>query len=272
MLVNLLSFSCPLLLAATGALFSEYAGILALFLEGIITFSGFLTYTFITLTHSLVLGLFLSCLVTVTSIFVLSLIVEKFHADYFISALGINLFFSSLVSLLSSFIFGTRGVLTSSDFVFSAKFSEFFSIFVSFFLILAAIVFLKYSKKGIYFRITGSSADILMVKGINPSVYRIFAWTISAFFAFFSGCMLTIRISSFVPNLASGKGWMALAAIFLGKKRPVRMVIAVIIFCAADYFGVHIQNFFPEMPSSVILSLPYVVALLITIIPHKNLL
>lgn len=270
MIINILSFSCPLLLAATGALFSEYAGILALFLEGIITFSGFVTFAFTTFTHSLFLGIFSGCLVTVISVFVLSFTVEKFHADYFIAALGINLFFSSLVSLLSSLFFNTRGVLTSADFVFSVKSTEFFSIIVTFFLITAAIIFLKYTKKGIYFRITGSSSDILEVKGINPSVYRIFAWTISAFFAFFSGCILSIRISSFVPNLASGKGWMALAAIFLGRKHPVRIIIAVIIFCTADYFGVNIQNIFPKMPSSVVLSFPYIVALFLTVIPQKN--
>ena len=57
MILNFLSFSCPLLLASTGALFSEYTGTLALFLEGFISFSGFLTFYFTVLTGSVAAGL-----------------------------------------------------------------------------------------------------------------------------------------------------------------------------------------------------------------------
>ena len=43
----MISFSCPLLLCSMGALFSDYAGILAIFLEGLICFSAYLMFFFI---------------------------------------------------------------------------------------------------------------------------------------------------------------------------------------------------------------------------------
>ena len=64
-MLNFLGFSCPLLLAATGALFSEYAGCLALFMDGLISFSGFLTYAFTVATGSVAAGMTLSAIISV---------------------------------------------------------------------------------------------------------------------------------------------------------------------------------------------------------------
>ena len=111
-MIELLAFSCPLLLAATGTLFSEYTGCLALFLDSAITLSGFLTYTFTVLTGSVTLGIILSCLTTTVLSLLFAWIVEKTKAERFIAAIAINLLYGALVSLLSSLIFKTRGVLT----------------------------------------------------------------------------------------------------------------------------------------------------------------
>ena len=59
---------------------------------------------------------------------------------------------------------------------------------------------------------------------------------------------------------------MALAAVFLGKKKPLRIVAAVIIFCLADLAGANIQNYLPGLPSSFLLSLPYLVSLLLILV------
>ena len=56
MILELLSFACPFILASSGALFSQYAGMLALFLDGLITFSGFLTFSFTVLTDNETMG------------------------------------------------------------------------------------------------------------------------------------------------------------------------------------------------------------------------
>ena len=264
MILNFLSFSCPLLLASTGALFSEYTGTLALFMEGFISFSGFLTFYFTVLTGSVAAGLSLGMMTGLLLVLLLAWITEKFHANQFIAALGMNLFFSSIISCISSFAFNTRGVLTSPAFVFDVTNIEIISIIITAVLIAAAICLLIFTQPGIYFRITGSSSDVLKVKGVNPSSYRIAAWVVSAFFAFVSGSLLTLRVSSFVPNIASGKGWMALAAVFLGKKKPWKICLYVLLFCAGDFIAANIQNYIPAIPSSILLSFPYIIAILLS--------
>lgn len=261
MIFDILSFSAPLILAATGALFSEFAGILAIFLDGLITLSGFLMFLFTDLTNNVVAGTLLTLLCSCLITLLLSLIIEKTKANKFIAAIGMNLFFGSLPSLISSIVYKTRGVITSADFAFSVSGAKITTIIITAILVVAAFVFLFRTQKGIYIRVTGSDSDVLLAKGINPVSCRLFAWIAAAFFAAWSGIFLSLRISSFVPNLAGGKGWMALAAVFLGKKKIWKISLCLVIFCAADYFCAGLQNLVQGLPSSIWISLPYFVVL-----------
>ncbi len=265
-MLNFLGFCCPLLLAATGALFSEYTGCLALFMDGLISFAGFLTYAFTVATGSVILGTGLSAVTCLTLSLLFAFIVEKTHANYFIAAIAINLLFSSFTSLFSWLAFGTRGVLTSQAFSFSLAPANITSVVFTTGLITAAILYLKKTKGGIYFRITGSNAEVLLVRGVSPGIYRIVSWGVAALFACFAGSFLAVRISSFVPNLASGKGWLALAAVFMGKRRLPLIALYALIFCAVDFAAVYIQSFIPAIPSSVVLALPYIVTLGLVVI------
>jgi len=262
-LLSILSSTCPLLLCSIGALFSEYAGVLALFIEGLICFSGFLTYALTLGTHSAILGTILTMIISILIIFVFSLLVEKFKAHTFISGLAINLIFGAMTTFLSTKIFGNQGVLTSPEFSFNSQSVKIVSVIVTVIVIVLAILFLTKTKPGLYIRITGSDGDVLSAKGVNPKIYRIVSWCTAAGFSSLAGSLLVFRISSYVPNISSGRGWMALAAVFLGKKKSWKICIAVLIFCAADIFATNVQNFMPQIPSSILLSLPYLIMIIL---------
>ena len=265
MLIDILSFSCPLLLCSFAALFSEYAGSLALFLEGLVSFSAFVFFTLCVKLGGTMPVVFAAFVITIIlmalTVFLFILLIQKFKAHKFIAGTAMNLLFTALTSAFSSMIFKTRGVLTSPLFSFDVTSVKIFTILITVLITALSIVFLAKTRTGLYLRITGSDSNVLIAKGVDPSWIRILSWTMAGAFAALSGILLTLRISSFVPNISSGRGWMALAAVFLGNKKPVRLLIAVIIFCATDYFGVHIQNLFPSIPTAVLLSLPYIVAL-----------
>ena len=274
-IISIISSASPLLLAATGALFSEYAGILAMFLEGLISFSAFIFYsaavflsshlpvTFV----SVILSMMISILISVVSVFLFSRLFEKTHANIFIASIGMNLFFASLTSLLSSILFKTRGVLSSADLKLPREFYNSFSIVISITVISVAFIFLLKTRYGLYIRITGSDARVLKAKGISDSWCRTTAWTICAVFGAMAGCLLSMRISSFVPNISSGRGWMALAAVFLGNRKLSRITITTLLFCAADYFSSNIQNYLPSIPSPILLAFPYFIAIFLIAVP-----
>lgn len=262
MIRNVLASACPLILCAVGALFSEYAGSLALFMEGLISFSAFLAFYFSFISGSANIGFLLSIFVSVIIVFCFGLLIEKMKGQRFIAAISLNLLFSAVISLMSNLAFGTRGVLTSNLFTFKVSKVQNYTICFTVIALTIGIYILRKTKLGLYIRITGSDSDVLMAKGVNPVYCRIASWCFSAFFAAAAGGLLVFRLSSFVPNISSGRGWMALAAVFLGKKKAKRIIISVFIFCLADILASNIQNVYPFIPSSVMLSLPYIVVLL----------
>ena len=262
-IISVLAYSCPLILCSLGALFSEYAGCLALFLDGLVSFSAFLFYTFTVTTGSPLAAAILTCLAALALSQAFSILVEIGKANRFIAAIAMNLLFGALTSCLSSLIFGTRGVLTNESFFFSAWIGRSAAVSVTTVFVALAVVFLKYSRYGLYLRVTGSDADVLKAKGVNPGLLRSMSWSLASIYGALAGVLLTLRLSSFVPNISSGRGWMALAAVFLGKKKPLRIVAAVLIFCLADLFGANIQNYIPGLPSSFLISLPYIISLLL---------
>ena len=285
-LLALLSYACPLILCSLGALFSEFAGCLALFLDGLVSFSAFLFYTFTVTTGSSVLGAVLACLSAVLITLGFSAVIERGGANRFIAAIAMNLLFGALTSCLSSIIFGTRGVLaatagaasaaasaasassanTAALFKFSATTARATAVAITAVLVAFSVLFLKYSRHGLYIRIAGSDADVLKAKGVNPGHIRTLSWSLASLYGSTAGILLAMRLSSFVPNISSGRGWMALAVVFLGKKKPLRIVAAVLIFCLADIFSANIQNYFAGIPSSFLISLPYIVSLLLILI------
>ncbi len=265
-LLSILSYACPLILSSLGALFTEYAGCLALFLDGLISFSAFLFYAFTLASGSPVAGALLACLTSVIITLGFSLLVERFQANSFIAAIAMNLLFAALTSCFSSIFFGTRGVLAAEGFYFSEGTARAATLAVSTLLAAFAVYFLGYSRPGLYIRVTGSDAEVLKAKGVEPGHIRSLSWSLAALYGSWAGIFLAMRLSSFVPNISSGRGWMALAAVFLGKKKPLRIIAAVLIFCLADIFSANIQNYISGIPSSFLLSLPYLVSLLLILV------
>lgn len=265
-LLSALAYSCPLILCSLGALFTEYAGCLALFMDGLVSFAAFLNYAFTLASGSAIIGTAGSCLTSLLLVLAVSAVVEKFRANRFIAAIALNLFFGALTSCLSWAIFGTRGVLAGDVYHLSLGATRAATVCVTALFVAMAVLFLGHSRQGLYLRVAGSYADVLTAKGVNPGYIRNLSWGLAALYSSLAGSFLVMRLSSFVPNISSGRGWMALAAVFLGKKKPLRIVAAVIIFCLADIFSANIQNYIPGISSSFLISLPYLVSLLLILI------
>lgn len=272
MIFDILTSSCPLLVSSIGALFSEFAGVLALFLEGIICFGGFLTYAFTIFTKNIYFGILISSLICIFISGFFYFVIYKFKANIFIAGIAINLLFSFLTTFLSVKIFGTRGVLSSQEFNFALQKISSVSIFIfilSIIVIFLGIFFLVFTKPGLLLRVCGYDSEVLKAKGENPNFYKTLSWCFVGFYSCIAGSFLVMRISSYVPNISSGRGWMALASVYLGKKKAWKICLAVLIFCAADYFSSNIQNMFPQIPNSILLALPYFVMILLIVFDRK---
>lgn len=266
---NIFMLSVPLLLVSFGALISEQSGRMAVFAEGVINLCAFLCFLFVTLTHSLFLGTTLAIFFSTLFIVLVAIALEYTKANPFLTSLGLNLFISGTISCISSLIYKTSGVLVQDTFSFDALSVRFISSIIGFLLLTIGILFLFFTKMGLYIRITGTSPDVLLAKGVNVARCKIVSWGLASFFASTCGAILAIRLSAFTPNISSGKGYLALACVFLGKKTVKGVILSVIAITITEYIAINFQNFFPEISKTFLLALPYIAAL-VFIFLQKN--
>ena len=272
-ILSIFAIAAPLLLITLGALASEYAGRLAMFMEHVINLGAFFCYAFTLATGSLVAGMLLSVTLCTLCVVALEKTAARAQANMFLVSLAMNLLFAALTTFFSALAFKTRGVLYSDSFRFDASATRLCTSLVCYALAAVLIFFLHGTTAGLALRVTGSDSDMLTARGINAAFYRTLAWAVAAAAGAMAGCVLTARLSAFVPGVSSGRGWTALAAVFLGRKRPLVVAGAVLVFALAEYASTTIQNLpvFAAVPSSLLLALPYLLSLLLLVlVPQKK--
>ena len=271
-IVSVLHIAAPLLLLTLGALVSEYGGRLAMFMEYAINLGAFFCYAFTLASGSPILGTILSLLTVLVTILLLERAAAKLKANMFLISLAMNLLFAALATFFSSQFFNTRGVLYSADFKFNPALARLTTSSVCYAASILIMAFLMFTKRGLRMRVTGTNPDLLFSQGTNPDIYRCISWLFAGGAAALAGSSLALRLSSYVPGMSGGRGWTALAAVYLGRKSPLLAGAAVLFFAVTEFASTNIQNvsLFAGTPPSLLLALPYLAALLLILITPKK--
>jgi simple sugar transport system permease protein len=153
--------------------------------------------------------------------------------------------------------FGTRGVLRNAGLVIPGRLP--FTISAWAFTILAAI-FIYRTRPGLRLRASGLSPEAAAERGIRPERYRELAWAAAALLAALAGAALTFRVGVYAPGGIAGRGWIALAAVYLGFRRVGGVALAALIFTLVERLGYGIQRF-GALPPTALLGLPSALAL-----------
>jgi simple sugar transport system permease protein len=74
-------------------------------------------------------------------------------------------------------------------------------------------------------------------------------------------------VGAYTPGGVAGRGWIALAAIYLGFRTVWGTAIAAMVFALAEYIGFGLQSF-GAVPATVLLGLPSGLALLLYTLSH----
>lgn len=279
--LNFVDIVVPLLLVSIAALISEFAGVMAVFLEGIINIGAFLTFALTLVLKNPIIATGLSIIICILLMLVAAAFTEKTKANPFLVGLSVNLFSSGIISLLSSMFYKTRGVLpfstyidinskTGSDLLGFIEFAEKYSTYFGIFVILFIVTAMQGTKWGMRVRVTGEEPEVLTRYGSNPAKYRILSWLIPSAMGAVVGSIKVFKLASFVPNISSGIGWIGIAAVFLGRKRLSGVTLAAIVFSLANVLSIFLQGSIFNIPPTILLSLPYIISiLLLTIIPSS---
>lgn len=278
-LAGAVSSMTPLLLAALGGLFTELTGMLNIALEGLITIGAFAGVMGAQAGGSVFAGLVAGVAASMLVALVYGLVTLKLHANEFITGLAANLFAAGITVVLSQELFGTKAVvpfvvpplwepfrgLALIPVLGPVLFAGNFFAPLSWVAVLVSWVVIRRTVFGMRLRATGSSERSVVALGLDPGRSRLAAILISGAACGLAGCALSLPLSAYVPNISSGRGWIALVAIYLGGRKPSGILVACFVFAAAESFSNFAQGFL-QVPSDFILAIPYVFTLVALIL------
>ncbi|GHV88507.1 ABC transporter permease [Spirochaetia bacterium] len=270
----------PLLLAATGGLFTELAGVLNIALEGLLLTGAFTAIVCANFSGSITVGVLAAIAASMTLAALVGVVTLKLKSNVFITGLAANLFAAGITVVLSARLFATRGVIVFRDMekpatvtlpgaadvpVIGSLFSgHTWYVYASWVLLFFCWIILYRTPLGFRLRSCKDHSQALVSLGINPASYQFAAFLISGFACGIGGSLLTLNLGVFVPNISAGKGWIALVVIFLGNRKPLGVFAAALIFGLADAFSNYAQGIL-NVPADFILAIPYIFTLVVLI-------
>jgi simple sugar transport system permease protein len=250
----------PLLFASLGALLTEFAGVLGIFIEGFMNIGAFLSYFFMVKTGSTLIASCLTGVICAGGGWALARFVAVSGANPFIVGLAMNLAADGLTSVLSYACFGTRGVLRGIVGLDTARSLPFF-VYIAIGCFAVAWFVVYRTRVGLRLRVIGVSVRFAQERGFDAARFVAGAWAVAAMFAALAGVCLTFRVGAYTPGGAGGRGWIALAAVFLGFRRVWGTALAAVLFAFVERVGIMAQGL-SILPATALLGLPSLLALL----------
>ncbi|MBM3221869.1 MAG: ABC transporter permease [Candidatus Rokubacteria bacterium] len=267
----------PLLFAALGGLLSERAGVFAVGLEGMMLAGAFAGVIATWLTSSLGLGLVASAAGGMALALVVVIATQRYGADQMVTGLAVNILALGLTSFLLRG-FGARGEapvlrvptlapwpipwLADLPVLGAVLFRQPPLTYAGIVLALGVAVWLARTRAGLTLRAAGENPYAVFAGGTDPVRVRALAIVACGAIAGLGGAVLSLQqVGTFTDGMTNGRGYIALAAIIVGRWRPMAALAACVVFGAADALQLRVQGFRLPVSSYVIQMTPYLVAL-----------
>jgi simple sugar transport system permease protein len=132
--------------------------------------------------------------------------------------------------------------------------------YVAFISVALVWIFLYRTPLGTHLRAVGENPEASASVGIPVKRVRYIALLLSGLLASLGGINLSMGyLTLFQANMTAGRGFIALAAVFLGNKNPIGTLIAALIFGAAGALEAQLGTL--DIPSQLITMIPPIVTI-----------
>lgn len=277
LLSGALALSVPLVFGALSGVLCERSGIVNIAIEGQLLGGAFLAAVVGSLTSSAYLGLLAAPIAGI----VVGAILAFFAVKYFVDQIIVGVVVNVLVVGLTSFLFST--VLTDNKATWNASqrlpdlpiplLSEIpvlgpvlFRQTLLVYIMYAAVIFLQIwifrSRWGLRMRAVGEHPKAADTVGIKVNRTRVVNTLIGGAVAGLGGAFFTVGSGlAFGKEMSGGQGYIALAAMILGKWNPKGAVAAALLFGFSKNLGNVLSTIGSSVPSEFLLMLPYAVTI-----------
>ena len=113
---------------------------------------------------------------------------------------------------------------------------------------------------GLRVRAVGEKPEAAATLGVSVNRIRYRAVIASGALAALGGCYLALDQHQFTDQMTAGRGFIALAAVIVGRWMPIRAGIACLLFAFAEAMQIQVQGA-GVLPSQFVSMIPYVLTL-----------
>ncbi len=280
-LASVLRISTPIILPALGGLVTDLAGATNIALEGIMLVAAFTGVVVSAYTSNVWLGVLAGILSGVLIAALLAYFYLYLKTDVFLAGIAINIMAIGGTIFLLYILTGDKGnssKLASGqvpvvnipfihDIPFLGTVLSGHNIFTyaAFLLTFLVAVFLYRTRLGFHLRAAGENPEAAGTVGINVKQTQLIAFLLSGFLASLGGLDLSMAyLTLFQREMTAGRGFIALAAVYLGGRNPWGTLIAAIIFGFADALSNQLGSL--AIPSQLVQTIPYLATIVALVV------
>jgi simple sugar transport system permease protein len=264
--------SVPYVLATLGSSISERGGVICMALEGIMLV-GALAYTLgAYYTNDPWAGVGCALLAGVLTAWLHAEATVRFRADQITTGLGINLLAAGLTRFVLVRVFHSSsnsprvpglpelplGAIAKLPAIGTLLATPL--ILVTILLVVLVQLLLFRTVFGLRLRAMGERPEAAATLGLSVPAYRFAGVLLCGALASLGGAWLASEQHSFTDGMTGGRGYIALAAMIVGKWNPMGAAAACLLFGAAEALQITLQG--SAFPSELLQALPYLVTML----------
>jgi ABC-type uncharacterized transport system permease subunit len=269
-LLTALRLGTPLSYAALGGYCSERSGTINIALEGMMLIASFTSASIAYHTHNPWLGILGGIAGALLLALLHGFLCIELQSDQIISGMAVNFLAAGIPPVLSKALYDMSG--STPGLVAHDRIPEWFGLspiaLLIPFMAFALWLIHRHGKLGQYLRFAGEHPAALQSQGISIRRVRWTGVLLAGVFCGIAGAYLSIdHGSGFARNMTAGRGYIALAALIIGRWTPLGAVAAAFVFGAVEATQILMQGAsFGEnqtVPVQWIQMLPYIATLVI---------
>jgi general nucleoside transport system permease protein len=265
----------PYYLGASAANFSERGGVINIAIEGFMILSAF-SYAFFTISFGYpMLSLLLSLIAGIAFSFLFSLFTIKLKINQIITGVGFNLLMAGLAKFFMMYFYNSSSNTPNfqslpklpilSLIPFQGNIIADAIIVFSFLLIFISQKLIFKTRFGLRLRSAGENPEAAESLGIKVRFYKTSGIVICGVLSSLGGIWLASSQQTFSDGMIAGRGYIALAAMIIGKWKPVNIFAACLMFSFFEALEITFQMTGSVIPTQFIQMLPYIMTIIVLV-------
>ncbi|PKP85111.1 MAG: ABC transporter permease [Alphaproteobacteria bacterium HGW-Alphaproteobacteria-2] len=277
MLGTSLRLSVPLIFAALGGVLSERSGVFNIALEGKILAGAFGAALGAFLFNDPFGGLLVGILFGMLAGSILAVLGVSLGVNQIVTGIAINLFVLGITAFLSRIVFGAQANtlrlpgfkpidlpgLSSIPVIGPVLFRQDLMVYLMIALAILVFLFLYRTPWGLAVRAVGDNPAAADTAGIPVHGVRYGCVIAAGGLAAMGGSYIVLsQVFLFSEHMSAGKGFIALAAVILGRWHPLGALAACLLFGMFDALQLRLQFNYQDVPHQFFQMLPYLISIL----------